>query len=185
MKIEFEKEILDWLNLPSIPKKRWDESNPKSFKNGVAVVTLVGGRKAYAVATFDVGCEQKPRIKKVFSCEPYSSIDEIFIVPNYMDEDIESFDMDEESKKAAQRLLDEAHDLEMEGVEEEKIQMPNNEYFFSNIHNDEEAIAFIKEYNRSNRIKGRIPTDHETILMKLSVMWANAQKGNNKRNKRK
>jgi hypothetical protein len=72
----------------------------------------------------------------------------------------------------------------MEGVEEKKVELPKNEYFFDHIHNDEEAIAFIKSWNKSNRIKGRIPTDHETILMKLSVMWADAQRGN-KRNKRK
>lgn len=181
MNIEFEKEILDWLNLPSIPKKRWDESNPKSFKNGVAVVTLVGGRKAYAVATFDVGCEQKPRIKKVFSCEPYSSIDEIFIVPNYMDEDIETFDMDEESKKAAQRLLDEAHDLEMEGVEETKVNLP--EWVFDNIHNREEAEAFCREYRRQNRIKGALPKTDDTLKAYLYVIYKDAQKRNKRKRK--
>jgi hypothetical protein len=142
------------------------------------------GEESYAVATFNPECDEIPRIKKAFGLEPYFEIGDIFVVPAYMNEDVESFDLDDESKKAAQRLIEEAHELEMEGVESKKVEMPKNEYFFDNIHNDEEAIAFIKSWNKSNRIKGRIPTDHETILMKLSVMWADAQRGN-KRNKRK
>lgn len=180
--IKYEKEIIEWLNLPSIPKKKWDGKT--GFRDGVAVIKHNMGSESYAVATFEPERDEMPRIKKVFGLEPYFEIGDIFVVPAYMNEDVESFDLDDESKKAAQRLIEEAHELEMEGVEEKKVEMPKNEYFFDNIHNDEEAIAFIKSWNKSNRIKGRIPTDHETILMKLSVMWADAQKGN-KRNKRK
>lgn len=180
--IKYEKEIIEWLNLPSIPKKKWDGKT--GFRDGVAVIKHNMGEESYAVATFDSESDKEPRIKKVFGLEPYFEIGDIFVVPAYMNEDVESFDLDEESKKAAQRLIEEAHELEMEGVEEKKVELPKNEYFFDNIHNDEEAIAFIKSWNKSNRIKGRIPTDHETILMKLSVMWADAQRSN-KRNKRK
>lgn len=180
--IRYEKEIIEYLNLPSLPKKKWDGKS--GFRDGVAVLEHPLGGRSYAVATYDPESDTEPRIKKVFGMEPYFDVSDIFVVPSYMNEDVESFDLDDESKKAAQRLIEEAHELEMEGVEEKKVEMPKNEYFFDNIHDDAEAVAFIKAWNKSNRIKGRIPTDHETILMKLSVMWADAQKGN-KRNKRK
>ena len=179
--IKFESEILDWLNLPSIPKKKWDGKT--SFKVGVAVIELQYGAQAYAVATFDSDSDSEPRVKKVFSLEQFIKVSKIFVVPSYMDEDIEKMDLDEQSKQAAQSLLDEAHELENEGIEE-KIEMPKNEYFFDTIHNDEEAMAFIKSYNKANRIKGRIPRDHETIVMKLSVIWSNLQNKNNKKNRK-
>lgn len=179
--IKFESEILDWLNLPSIPKKKWDGKT--SFKVGVAVIELQYGAQAYAVATFDSDSDSEPRVKKVFSLEQFIKVSEIFVVPSYMDEDIENMDLDEQSKQAAQRLLDEAHELENEGIEK-KIEMPKNEYFFDTIHNDEEAMAFIKLYNKANRIKGRVPRDHETIVMKLLVIWFNLQNKNNKKNRK-
>lgn len=178
--IKYEKEIIEYLNLPSLPKKKWDGKS--GFRDGVAVVEHPFGGRSYAVATFDPESDKEPRIKKVFGMEPYFDVSDIFVVPAYMNEDVEDFDLDDESKKAAQRLIEEAHELENEGAEMEVV-MPKNEYFFSNIHNDEEAIAFIKAYNKSNRIKTRIPTDHETILMKLSVMWADANRDNRKKNK--
>lgn len=181
--IKYEKEIIEWLNLPSIPKKKWD--GKMGFRDGVAVIKHNDEQESYAVATFNPECDSEPRIKKVFGLEPFHAIGDIFVVPSYMNEDVESFDLDDESKKAAQRLIEEAHELEMEGVESKKVEMPKNEYFFDNIHDDAEAVAFIKAWNKSNRIKGRIPTDHETILMKLSVMWADAQKGNKRNSKRK
>ena len=164
-----------------IRKKKWDGKT--SFKVGVAVIELQYGAQAYAVTTFDSDSDSEPRVKKVFSLEQFVKVSEIFVVPSYMDEDIEHMDLDEQSKQAAQRLLDEAHELENEGIEE-KIEMPKNEYFFDIIHNDEEAMAFIKSYNKANRVKGRIPRDHETIVMKLSVIWSNLQNKNNKKNRK-
>ncbi len=185
MQIQYENEVIEYLNIPSIPRKTWDKERRPSFKDGVAVVTLHGDRKAYAVVTFDAERDDRPHIKKVFGIEPFYGIEEIYVVPSYMDEDVEHMDLDEQSKVAAQRVLEEAHELEMEGVEEPKIQLPNNEYFFDNVHSDEEAIAFIKSYNRANKIKGRVPTDHETIVMKLSVIYSDMQKGKNRKNKRR
>lgn len=180
--IKYEKEIIEWLNLPSIPKKKWDGKT--GFRDGVAVIKHNMGEESYAVATFDPESDKEPRIKKVFGLEPYFEIGDIFVVPAYMNEDVESFDLDDESKKAAQRLIEEAHELENDGAEME-VDMPKNEYFFSNIRNDEEAVAFIKAYNKNNRIKTRIPADHETILMKLSVMWADANRDNRRKNKKR
>ena len=56
--IQFEKEVLGYLNIPSVPLKKFDG---KSFKDGVAVVELRSGSEAYAVATFDEENDKEPR----------------------------------------------------------------------------------------------------------------------------
>lgn len=177
--IKYEKEIIEWLNLPSIPKKKWDGKT--GFRDGVAVIKHNMGEESYAVATFDSESDKEPRIKKVFGLEPYFEIGDIFVVPAYMNEDVESFDLDDESKKAAQRLIDEAHELEMEGVEETKVNLP--EWVFDNIHNREEAEAFCREYRRQNRIKGALPKTDDTLKAYLYVIYKDAQKRNKRKRK--
>ena len=61
--VEYEKEVIAYLNIPSIPKKEWNQQD--SFQNGVAIVSLSLGRLAYAVCTFDKETDKEPRIKKV------------------------------------------------------------------------------------------------------------------------
>lgn len=167
--IQYEKEVLDFLKIPSIPLKQWDGKS--SFKDGVAVLSLMDEREAYAVATFDAESETKPRIKKVFSQVPFNSVGDIFVVPSYMDVDnIDDMDLDNESKEAARRLAEEAEELENDGVEEH-TEMPDSEWCFDEIHNLDEAIAWIKSYNSRNRIKGRIPKDEETVKLRLLTIW--------------
>ena len=174
--VHFEKELLDYLHLPSVPKKEWNRKT--SFKDGVAIVKLSIGDEAYAVCTFNAEIDSTPRIKKVFSQVAFSTIEKVFVVPNYMDiRDIQSADLDEQSKQAAKRLAEEAQDLE-DVSNDDEIKLPENEYIFDHIHNDEEAIAFITAYNRDNNIRGSIPTKHDTILMRLSVIYSDLQKKN-------
>lgn len=173
-----EREVCDYLGIPSIPKRKWDGKT--SFKDGVAVVDLGNELYAYAVATFDAEKDASPKVKKVFMLEKFVGIREVYVVPPYMDGDVQSFDMSDEDKQRALAILEEAKELEMDGVEQQAPEMPENEYFFDSIHNDEEAQAFIKAYNMSNRIRGRVPSDHEAIVMKLSVMYADLQKNNKK-----
>lgn len=175
--IKYEKEIIEWLNLPSIPKKKWDGKT--GFRDGVAVIKHNMGSESYAVATFDPECDEMPRIKKVFGLEPYFEIGDIFVVPAYMNEDVESFDLDDESKKAAQRLIEEAHELEMEGVEEKKVELP--EWVFDHIHNIDEAIAFCKDYRKRNRIKGALPKTEETLKAYLYVIYKDCERKNNRK----
>lgn len=165
-----EKEILEYLNIPSIPKKKWD--GEKSFKDGVAVTKTISGKEFYAVATFDKNVDKEPRIKHVFSVEPFRRVGDIFVVPSYMDEEVEKFDMDEDSKKAAQQIIDEARELEMRDVEKKEEEINKNEYFFENINTDEEGMAFIKAYNQKNKIKGKVPTTHDGIVMRLAVIYS-------------
>jgi hypothetical protein len=166
--IEFEKEVVEYLNIPNIPKKEWNQQD--SFQDGVAVVGLSLGRQAYAVCTFDKDEDREPRVKKVFGIEPFTSIEKIFVVPAYMDNDTSDADLDSESKKLAEQLAEEAKELENQGTVDEAIEDANKlpEWIFDEIHNREEAMAWLKQYNIRNKIKkGKVPTNEETIKMRL------------------
>ena len=177
MGIRFEKEVCNYLNIPSIPLKEWNKKD--SFKDGVAVTKLLLGDLAYAVCTFNADTDKEPRIKKVFAEERFNGIDKIFVVPSYMDtKDIENADLDEQSKEAAERLEQETEELVETPENEEKVEIPENTYFFDQIHNDDEAIAFITAYNRDNNIRGAVPSKHETIVMRLGVIYNELQKKN-------
>lgn len=171
--IKFEKEICEFLKLPSIPKKAWDKETP--FDKGVAVVKLAFDEKAYAVARYDINKDKEPNIIKVFASEPFFGIEEIFVVPAYMETDVKDADLDDESKKKAEELAKQAEEIENEG-DKDVIDAPENEYYFDNITNDEEAIAFITAYNQKNGIKGAVPKKHDTIVMRLAVIFADMQK---------
>ena len=171
--ISFEKEVCSYLNIPSLPKKEWDGKS--SFKNAVATIKLGGSRLAYAVASYDEAKDDAPRVVKSFMTEPFYGIDKIFVVPSYMDTDVDNMDLDEQSKKAAEDLKKEADELENQGAYE-NMEVPENEYCFDHIHNDEEAIAFIEAYNRENNIKGAIPKKHESIIARLTVIYAESLK---------
>ena len=157
--ISFEKEVCSYLNIPSLPKKEWDGKS--SFKN--------------AVASYDEAKDDAPRVVKSFMTEPFYGIDKIFVVPSYMDTDVDNMDLDEQSKKAAEDLKKEVDELEKQGADE-NMEVPENEYCFDHIHNDEEAIAFIEAYNRENNIKGAIPKKHESIIARLTVIYAESLK---------
>lgn len=180
--IDFEKEAIDFLSLPSIPKKEWDKKS--SFSKGVAVINLLCGKKAYAICSFDNEKEKKPKVLKVFSIEPFTGIDTIYIVPEYMQDssDVVFMDLDDNSKKKVEILLNEAEELENDGVIERDFAEPDNEYYFDNISNDEEAIAFIKFYNKKNKIRGGIPKTHDGIIMRLSVLYNDMKNGKEKTN---
>lgn len=171
--INYEKEILDFLGLPSIPKKRWDGVTP--FDKGVAVIKQTGQQSAYAACSYNPEKGDKNvTITKVFGIEPFSRIEDVFIVPSYMNniDEIPKMDLDDESKKKAETILQEATELENNGVVDDVLTNPVNEYYFDNITNDDEARAFIKAYNKRNKIKGKIPKTHEKIIMRLAVIYS-------------
>lgn len=171
--VQFEREICEYLRLPSIPKKEWDGKS--AFSKGVAIVKTSLLNEVYVVVGFNPEKEDKPRVLKVFSQEPFGQIEKIYIIPDYMDTDIKNADLDEESKKNAEILAKEAEEVENNGVEENVV-LPSNEYFFDHIHNDDEARAYIVSYNRSNKIKGKIPKTHDGLVMRLNVIWSESQK---------
>lgn len=180
-----EKEICQYLGIPSIPKKKWDGKKP--FRSGVAITELRNGMgEAYAVATFDTDRDNKPRIKKVFSMLPYDKVVEIFIVPDYMNENVDDMDFTDDDKKKAQWLIDEANEIvaDHESVADATTEEVKNPYLFDHIHNDDEARAYIAAYNKANRIKGRVPASHEALLMRLSVIYSGQNNENKKKSKK-
>ena len=171
--IQFEKEIINFLALPSIPKREWDGKS--SFDKGVAVLHLMDDRECYAVCAFDASLDESPRITKVFGIEPFIGIKNVFVVPSYMStsDEIKDMDLDEQSKKNVKQVLSEANELENENVSgNDELTKPKNEYYFENITHDEEARAFIQAHNSRNRIKGRIPSTHDGLVMRLAVIYS-------------
>lgn len=173
MQVLFEKEVCDFLSLPSIPRKLWDGKS--SFEKGIARVGIGFDRFAYAVCKFDNNKDAKPRVVKVFSSDRFGDIVEIYVVPEYMNTELENADLDEDSKQKAKELLSEAKSLENENKETE-FQEPENEWVFDEIHNKEEAMAWIKSYNKKNKIRGMIPENEETIKMRLLAIRSELNK---------
>jgi hypothetical protein len=175
--IQFEKEVLGYLNIPSIPKKEFDGKT--SFAKGVAVVETVSGQEAFAIASFnpDNG-DEHPKITKVFGIEPFNKVNKIFVVPAYMttDDEIKNMDLDEQSKKKVRQVLDEAKEIENEGTKEENPMANLPEWIFEEIHSKEEAIAWLKNFQSCNKQKGRIPTTDENIKLRLFSIYSELQK---------
>ena len=171
--ISFEKEVCAFLNIPSIPKKEWNGRD--SFKNGVAIVKVGSQSQAYAIASFDADKDKAPRVVTTFSAEPFFGIEKVFTVPSYIDTNVKDMDLDDASKKAAEDLKKEVEELENEG-NKSGIELPENEYCFDHIHNDEEAIAFIEAYNKENKIGGAVPKKHDSIIARLAVIYAEKAK---------
>lgn len=178
--IKFENEICDYLSLPSIPLKAW--GGTQAFHDGVAVVEMRDGTEAYAVATFDPEKDSSPKIKKTFSLEPFVRIKDVFVVPNYMDiSDIDNADLDSESKKAAERLASEVKELEEDGVESDKMKEMKSlpEWVFPEVSNVEQAIAYIKAYNKRNKIRNtKISKNEETLKLRLLAIYNEINKKN-------
>lgn len=176
--IKFEKEVCEHLNLPAIPKKAWDGES--AFDRGVAVIALKTGIEAYAVASFNPEKDTKPTIKKVFGSEPFTKVLRVFLVPDYMETDVTDADLDDESKKKAEEILKEATEIENEGTEiETPANIGDNDWVFDEIHNLEEAQAWLTAYNARNKITGRIPTKEETIKLRLLAIKAEMDAKNN------
>ena len=174
--IQFEKEVIKALGLPSIPKKEWDGES--SFDKGVAVLKMRDEREAYGVCSFDSNTDKSPRIVKVFGIEPFAEIAKVLVVPSYMtsEEEVKDMDLDEQSKKKVEQILSEANELENEGVKSDVPAMEDlPEYIFPEIHNKQEAEAWLRRYNSINKIKGKLPQSEETIKLRLYSIYNELQ----------
>lgn len=174
--IMFENEVVSFLGLPSIPKKEWDGKSP--FDKGVGVVELSQGNDAYVVCKYQPE-QAKLIITKVFSLEQFKEIKKVYVVPNYMNNinEVPTMDLDEDSKKKAAQMLNEAHELETENSTDIVSEVKKmSEWVFDEITCKEEAIAWLKNYNSMNKIKGRVPSDEETIKMRLYSIYKKQQK---------
>ena len=120
-----------------------------------------------------------PSINKVFGLEPFKSIKKIFIVPSYMstEDEIKDMDLDEQSKKKATEILKEASEIENEGVDSDIPSMDKlPEWIFPEIHNKQEAEAWLRNFQSRNKQKGRIPTTEENIKLRLYSIYTELQK---------
>jgi len=177
MGIKNEKEICEYLKIPSIPKKKWDGKT--NYDKGVSIAETTTGEKMYLVTSYKE-TDTRQKVLKVFSVMRFIRILETYVVPDYMSDisDIDDMDLDEKSKENAERLLVEAEIMENDFANEEDEKV-KNEYYFDFITNDEEAKAFIAAYNEKNKIEGRIPKEHNAIVMRLAVIYKDSQ---NKKN---
>lgn len=177
--ISFEREVIAHYKLPSIPKKEWDGKS--SFQDGVAVINLIDDTQAYAACRFNKDEDNAPRIIKTFGFTPFKEIAKVFVVPSYMDNNVEDADLDKESKKRAEELAKEARELEGSEKEEsaEDVMEKLPEWIFDHIHSKEQAIAYIRNYRKTNGIKkGDIPTTDENIKLCLYSIYSELQKRN-------
>ena len=175
--IQFEQEVLRYLDLPKIPIKKWDGES--AFKKGVAVLSLRDGREVYGVCSFDPdNGDKKPNIVKVFGIEPFASVGDIFVVPAYMstEEEIKDMDLDDESKKKAENILKEAREMENEGTNDENPMENLPEWIFPEINSKDEAVAWLRNFQSRNKQKGRIPTTDENIKLRLYSIYTELHK---------
>lgn len=172
-KITFEVEVFKYLNIPSCPKKLWDEKT--SFNYGVAVVKRFSGELSYAICSFDKKVDKKVKVIKDFGLEPFIEITSIYPVPAYMDDDMDRMDFaDEDSKIAIEKLLQEKDELIHKDIDtpEEVV----NEWGYPFITNMKEATAFLKSKNGQEKI----PVKKDVLKAKLCAMYYNEQKNNKK-----
>lgn len=177
MGLKFEKETVEYLNIPSIPKKEWDGKS--HFDKGVAIIEFFDGTEACAACRF-IEEQREVQVTKVFSIERYKRIVRVLVVPNYMntEDDVQNMDLDEESKKKAKQLLQEASEMENEGVEDKDALTMDKlpEFIFPEINNKEEAEAWLRRYNSQHHIKGKMPKNEETIKLRLFAIYSELNK---------
>lgn len=169
--ILFFNEICEFLQIPSIPKKKWD--GKQHFDKGVGVIKHYDGTESYAFVKYPDG-NSDVNVAKVFSEVQFYELKEIYIVPDYMNDisEVDKMDLDDTSKEHAKELLQQASfvdDLDSDFI-------ADNEYYFDFIKNDEQAIAFIKAQNKKKRIRSRLPKTHEDIVMRLAVLFNEMKK---------
>lgn len=173
----YERDVLAYLNLPSLPRKEWDGES--SFARGVCKLLMRSGRYAYGVCTFDVDAgDVYPRIVKVFGLEPFVDVEEIYVVPEYMatESDVDDMDLDAESKEAVSAVLADAEELSSVGDEDAILDADDNEWVFDEIHDAEEARAWLKSWNESHKVKGALPKKDETLKLRLLAIRAEMDK---------
>lgn len=93
------------------------------------------------------------------------------------EEEVKDMDLDEQSKKKVEQILSEANELENEGVKSDVPAMEDlPEYIFPEIHNKQEAEAWLRRYNSINKIKGKLPQSEETLKLRLYSIFVEQQK---------
>lgn len=174
--IAFEQEVCKYLGLPSIPKREWDGET--MFEKGVAIIETKEGKQCYCACTCRVlsNGHCAAEVSKVFCLEPFVKIISVFVVPNYMStiDDVAEMDLDEASKKKVEQMLQEAAELSGENGEEDNTPKIEDlpEWIFPEIKSKDEAQAWLRQYNKSNKIRAnRVPSSEETLKLRLYSIY--------------
>lgn len=165
MNINYKEKLLDFLKIPAIPKKEWDKRS--YFNKGVAIIESIVGSRSYAVCCYSESSE-RPYITKVFDTEPFKCILSIYPVPDYMDNDVDKFDLDENSLDAIADLLEE-RDIEIGADAKDDDSDEDNEWVYPFIHSREEAIAYLRSQGGNNAKGLHLIKSDETIKMRLLI----------------
>ena len=94
---------------------------------------------------------------------------------NTSENDISEMDLDDESKEKAIQIVQEAKELTQQSEQDKEMEEMQKlpEWVFDEIHNIEEARAWLQNYNnRNHNKKGKIPTNEETIKMRLLNIYS-------------
>lgn len=171
MIIDSKLEVCKYLGIPDIPKKLWNEKS--SFDKGVCLLKCVDNSEIFGICSYNE--EKGLRVIKVFNSIPFTKIISVYPIPSYMDDDIEQMEFDsDESTEAMEQLLKEKEEIVKKDVEKPKIE--DYEWGFPFIVNKEQAMAYLKEQYKKDKIKGAIPTKDEVLKAKLKVLYAKQQK---------
>jgi len=166
---DFYDETIDMLRIPSIPKKEWDGKSP--FDRGIAQITTMFGSREYAICSFNPERDDKPRIVKIFGGLRFTSVDKIWPIPDYMDDDIRKMEFaDEESRTSMSVMLQEKEQMVNANAKDED---GGGEWGYPIIHTTKQAVAYLK----AKHPKDGIPSDPEVLKAKLKAMY-NAERHN-------
>src|SRR5574344_2141605 len=147
MIIDSKLEVCKYLGIPDIPKKLWNEKS--SFDKGVCLLKCVDNSEIFGICSYNE--EKGLRVIKVFNSIPFTKIISVYPIPSYMDEEIVKKDV-------------------------EKPKIEDYEWGFPFIVNKEQAMAYLKEQYKKDKIKGAIPTKDEVLKAKLKVLYDKKQK---------
>lgn len=164
-------DCLATLQIPSLPKKTWDKVS--EFNKGVCLVRRIDGTENYAICRYNKEKDEAVKVVKDFCLATFTEILECYPVPDFVEADIESMDLDEANKMAMEELLEERQEAIMEDVKVEEEKLP--EWIYPFISNREEALAFLK----SKRIRNAhsLKSD-EAVKAKLYLVYEDEKKKN-------
>src|SRR5574344_2033441 len=158
MIIDSKLEVCKYLGIPDIPKKLWNEKS--SFDKGVCLLKCVDNSEIFGICSYNE--EKGLRVIKVFNSIPFTKIISVYPIPSYMDDEIEQMEFDrDESTVAMEQLLQEKEAIVKKDVEKPKIE--DYEWGFPFIVNKEQAMAYLKEQYKKDKIKFSKPTKTNEI----------------------
>jgi hypothetical protein len=158
------KECLIYLQIPSLPKKEWDGES--EFNKGIGLVERISKKQDYVICRYIPEKDMCVRVIKDFSGEPFLKVLECYPMPDYADVEIDSMQLDEQSKAAMEMLIEERNEKISEDVQDEDEKLPD--WIFPFINNKEEAVAYLK--SQGVKVPAALKSE-DKIKAKLYVLY--------------